>query len=86
MTESDTQYLIGVAVPANAGKGSKETTPVAGFMLHVPWLATTMLVVSVQESSTVLVAQILTLDAENGYDVPPTDPGVSSANGVKDCT
>jgi hypothetical protein len=36
----------------------------------------------VHDASAVPAVQIFTLVAENGYDVPPTDPGVSSANGV----
>ncbi len=69
-------------MPVNVGSGSKVTTPVVGSTLHVPSLATTMFDVAVHDASTVTAVQILTLDAENGYDVPPTDPGVSSANGV----
>jgi hypothetical protein len=74
--------LIGVAVPVNVGSGSKVTTPVVGSTLHVPSLATTMFEVAVHDASAVPAVQIFTLVAENGYDVPPTDPGVSSANGV----
>ncbi len=76
--------MIGVAVPVNVGSGSKVTTPVVGFMLHVPSPDTTMFDVDVHDASAVDAEQIFTLVAVNGYDVPATDPGVSSANGVND--
>ena len=55
---SATAYLMGVAVPVNAGKGSNVTTPVVGFNVYVPWFATVN-VVDVQDEAVVTVlAQI----------------------------
>ena len=69
-------------MPVKLGNGSNVTTPVAGFMLQVPSLATTMFEVVVHDASAVEVAQIFTLVEDSGYVVPPTAPAVSLAMGV----
>jgi hypothetical protein len=85
-SESAAAYLIGaVTTPVNDALGVNVTTPVEVFNEYDPSTVVTVDVPVHDDASVVKPAQIPIVDANNGYDVPPTELVVSLASGEIAC-